>query len=63
MAGHPCTLVRTTHQSQTGSKASVALSYRRPRRREPGDGVLELGVPDSNFAQAGLVHGGRRGDR
>lgn len=41
---------------------SVALSYRCPGCGQPGDGALELGVPDTDLAQAGVVHGGGRGD-
>lgn len=45
------------------SLSSVALSHRRPGCSQPGDGALELGpVPDANLAQAGVVHGGGRGD-
>lgn len=42
--------------------ASVALSHRCPGCGQPGDGALELGVPDADLAQAGVVHGGGRGD-
>lgn len=41
---------------------SVALSHRRPGRGQPGDGALELSLTDTDLAQAGVVHGGRRGD-
>lgn len=40
---------------------SVALSHGRPGRRQPGNGALELGVGHAHLAQAGVVHGGRRG--
>lgn len=41
---------------------SVALSHRRPGCGQPGDGALELGLPDTDLAQAWVVHGGGRGD-
>lgn len=47
---------------RTAAAASVALSHRCPGRGQPGDGALELGVPDTDLAQAGVVHGGGRGD-
>lgn len=45
------------------SSGSVALSHGRPGRRQPGDGALKLGVGHAHLAQAGVVHGGRRGHR
>lgn len=42
--------------------SSVALSHGRPGRGQPGDGALELSVPNADLAQAGVVHGGGRGD-
>lgn len=45
---------------RTAAAASVALSYGCPGCGQPGDGALELGVPD--LGQAGVVHGGGRGD-
>lgn len=47
---------------RTAAAASVALSYRCPGCGQPGDGALELCVPDTDLAQAGVVHGGGRGD-
>lgn len=41
----------------------VTLSHGRPGRGQPGDGALKLGLPDPDLAQAGVIHGGRRGDR